>query len=356
MPHIAVSYRDEGHGKGAFYDHLTLRNITGWQTKLVTSKALPTIKFGSYINLRQAEKRYGLPLNPTLPDECCNYAEEAAFIFLPGYTRASDKNQPESHIERIKFEQELIRKAKYRGQPVLAVCAGSWTLWQAYGGEIKAVKDHNYGGAMPRLSKSSAKICNNKMIHDVKTKVGSFIHHAMFAKSKHNQTAVNSVHWQAVDAKSISKTDNLCISAQSKKNVAIAPNSRQKKKMQPEHCVEAFETIHGVPMLGVQWHPEAFNPKDKNASPHHGIFEALKIAGKTYNNRRKLNREFKKNWLENAFSEHLFFKPKNNYAREDSTEEVEHKLAELAISKKESELTFSSLPSTSIPCGLPPAH
>ncbi len=293
MPYIAISYRDEGNGKGAFFDHLTVRHMTSWSTQLVTDESIPTTPFASYLNSREANSDYGLPGNSNLPDTSPNYAENAAFIFIPGYTRDSDTKQPPNHVKRLKYEKDLIRKAKYRGQPILAVCAGSWTLWESFGGTLKAVADHNYGGAMPRMSTSSAQVCNNKMIHDIETVRNSFVHNAMFSKkSIINSTSVNSVHWNAVDDLSLVHTNNLKISANSKRNDAIAPKSRQSELMKPESCVEAFETIHGTPMVGIQWHLEAFNPGEANAKMHQGIFEALKTAGETYNNRQELNKEF----------------------------------------------------------------
>jgi gamma-glutamyl-gamma-aminobutyrate hydrolase PuuD len=324
MPHIAISYRDEGHGKGAFYDHLTLRKMTGWTTKVALPGHLTTTMFSSYINYREGNEHYGLPDDANLPEVSLNFAKEAAFLFIPGYTRASDRAQQASHVHRLNFEKELIRKARYRGQPILAVCAGSWTLWEAFGGEVKPVQDHNYGGAMPRISKSKAKICNNKMIHDVETVEGSFVHHGMFGKTNQRKIAVNSVHWNAVNEATLNKNSNICVSARSKTNDLIAPKSRQSKKMNPEGCVEGFETIHGAPMIGVQWHPEACNP----TTPHKGIFDALKTSGTAYKNRQKLNREFKKTWAEKAYSEQSFFKLNNNA---DDLLEVQEQLRTLAV-------------------------
>ena len=331
MPYVAISYRDEGHGKGAFYDHLTLRNMTGWSTKLVTSTNFPSTKFASYINYREGHGNYGLPLNNNLPDTSLNYGKKAAFLFIPGYTRESDHSQPQNHLTRLNFEKKMIQKARYRGQPILAVCAGSWTLWEALGGMIKPVSDHNYGGAMPRISKSKQRICNNKMIHNIDAVQGSFVQHAMFGKTNQVKTAVNSVHWNAVDDSNLNQISNIMISATSSQNDLIAPKSRQSKKMQPENCVEAFETIHGAPMIGVQWHPEAFNPSDNSAAPHKGIFDALKLAGTTYKNRQRLNKEFIKVWENNAHSDCVFFKPKRKDSQPAMLKELEEEMKSMKL-------------------------
>lgn len=331
MPYIAISYRDEGHGKGAFYDHLTLRHMTGWNTKVATSNSFPTTKFASYINYREGYGSYGLPLSSDLPEASLNYGKNAAFIFIPGYTRDSDNSQPENHLTRLAFEKEMIRKAKCRGQPILAVCAGSWTLWESFGGAVKPISDHNYGGAMPRIGKSKARICNNKMIHDIDAVEGSFVHRAMFGKTDQKKTAVNSVHWNAVDESTLDAASNVVVSANSNQNNLIAPKSRQSKQMKPENCVEAFETIHGAPMIGIQWHPEAFNPSDDNAAPHKGIFDALKVAGATYKNRQRLNKEFTKVWHKNAYADNVFFKPKPKENQAIILKDAEEELSSLKI-------------------------
>ena len=323
MPYVAISYRDEGQGKGAFFDHFTVRKMTDWSTRIAIKPPTNQLIFSNYINQRASIDAYGLPLTPSLPLIAEEDAKDAAFIFLPGYTRESDRSNSLFHQARLSFENELIRKAIYRGQPILAVCAGSWTLWQAYGGELVDVTDHNYGGAMPRLSKSDAVVCNNKMIHRVRPEANTFLASAMGG----NDIAVNSVHWKAVNAASVGLSRNIQTSATSIKDDMLAPMSRQSHRMQPDECTEAFETIHGAPMIGVQWHPEAFNPEEEDALPHQGIFKSIKTAGQTYLNRQALNREFSAHWRAQAHNSVSFFKPKM-----DSTcLEIEEQLSMLTI-------------------------
>lgn len=266
--------------------------MTGQQTVICKPEDTSIINVANYINLRGGDpKKYALPLNANIPTTADDWAKKSGFIFIPGYTRESDEKQPANHTKRIKYEQELISQARLRGQPVLAVCAGSWTLWENYGGCIVSVSDHNYGGAMPRLSTADPSVCNNKMIHRVKPKKGSYLAEAIQSKKSF---AVNSVHWKAPEENAAASTMNLLeVSAYSKQDNELAPNSRQGQVMKPEKCVEAFETKYGVPMMGIQWHPEAFNPKDKNFKTHQSIFSFMVTAGKTYLNRQRLNEEFK---------------------------------------------------------------
>lgn len=285
---IAISYRDEGKGKGAFFDHFTLRAITGVETEIVVQQNHAVTNFANLINYRNGHNEHGLPLNTSIPHTTSD-PKESGFIFIPGYTRDSDNKKSTAHTQRLIFENELIAKARLRGQPVLAVCAGSWTLWQSYNGTIKEVSDHNYGGAMPRMSSYRPLVCNNKMIHKVVPKAGTYL-----AGTIKNGDAfpVNSVHWKAPDEPSASVASLLEVSGSSQQDNLIAPMSRQQHQMKPEDSIEAFETRFGVPMIGIQWHPEAFNTEEQGSSPHQAIFSFMVASGQTYLNRETLNQEF----------------------------------------------------------------
>ncbi len=309
MQVTGISYREDGHGKGAFFDHFTVRKMTGWNSQSIAAPNADTTTLASYINYRAGNNQYGLPVNENLPEQANDYGIDAAFIFIPGYSRESDKQNSSTHAARLSNEALLIRKAIYRGQPILAVCAGSWTLWQAYGGDLNQVNDHNYGGGMPRLSTGSAEVCNNKMLHRVRPKEDTLLAKAM---SKHPEAIqnipVNSTHWKAINPQSKLISKNIQVNAYSVKDNNLAPNSRQGTQTNPDECAEGFETIHGVPMIAVQWHPEAFNPDQTTSKPHQGIFKVIQEAGLTYLNRRKLNSEFKDLWQANLHKRAAFFK------------------------------------------------
>lgn len=310
-PVIAISYRDEGLGKGAFYDHLTLRALTRWQTEIVHEHAVAITNFANLINYRAGYNQYGLPLDQNIPARSDNDGENAAFLFIPGYTRDSDSKQAPSHLTRMRYEQSLINKARHRGQPVLAVCAGSWTLWQTFSGKLKQVDDHNYGGAMPRLSKAQPEICNNKMIHRINISPHTFLDNSMGLPSSRNlKPKVNSVHWRACDDNEQDMPKELMISAHAVPDNRLAPKNRQSKLMQPDACVEGFETKHGAPIMGVQWHPEAFNLHEN--AQQNKLFQFMKSAGQTYLNRKNLNQEFCKKHSELSTSGLAFFGRENS--------------------------------------------
>jgi hypothetical protein len=60
--------------------------------------------------------------------------------------------------------------------------------------------------------------------------------------------------------------------------------------MRPEEdSIEAFETKHGAPILGVQWHPEAYShtqSKTHLASHQQHLIQYMSDAGQAYLNRR----------------------------------------------------------------------
>lgn len=63
--------------------------------------------------------------------------DDVDMLFIPGMPRGMESE------ERSQYEQQLIKDARNRGVPILAICAGSWQLWQAFGGGLKDVQDHN---------------------------------------------------------------------------------------------------------------------------------------------------------------------------------------------------------------------
>jgi gamma-glutamyl-gamma-aminobutyrate hydrolase PuuD len=293
---IVITYREDGKtaGKAAFFDHVTFRNATGVKTAIAAPKELPATQFYSYLNYREGHNYYGLPGNLGRPQAVNSKTiADCGLIVIPGEARVTATANPDAARARKKHELELIRQARLRGQPVLAICAGSWRLWQAYGGKTKAVSDHNYGGAMPRLSTTGAKVVNNKQIHRINLTVNSMLAKAMYRKKAIGQPTVNSVHWLAADSSSTPKM--LEVVATTKQDNAIAANNRQGSLMKPtKGSVEAFETKFGAPMIGVQWHPEAYNPKDPASlapTQHIQLLQFMMEAGRAYQRRREVVKE-----------------------------------------------------------------
>jgi hypothetical protein len=66
-------------------------------------------------------------------------------------------------------------------------------------------------------------------------------------------------------------------------------------ELQQRHrnAVEAFETRHGAPMLGLQWHPEAYNPDQPEYHANRNVMNFMARAGDAYEARRLTLRQFR---------------------------------------------------------------
>lgn len=262
---IAISYRLEGNhlGKAAFFDHFTLQKHTGFPTAVIHSSdtKIKVEHLKDYISTQTID----LPHSPIdtnterpIPIELESYLD-GGLLFVPGMTRDSYEKKPSVHQIRMTFENEVLKDALRRGRPILAVCAGTWTLWEALGGNIKVVSDHNYGGGMPRIS-AKGKMTYNKHIHDVVVKAGTLLQDMMALGEYVDERTlpVNSIHWMAPDDSHV--PDNFEISAVSKKNANVSIQTRQQTEMSPdENTVEGFSSVLGAPIAGFVWHLEAFD-------------------------------------------------------------------------------------------------
>lgn len=309
---IDISYRPDGkeEGKGAFYDHYTVQKSTKHETCLVKSPNAES-KLHQYVKQQTFNLPYGTEDDESkknIPPIKNGWNKNGGLLFIPG--RAKDSNDQ----EREKLELEMIRQARLQGRPILSVCAGSWRLWEAYGGQTKEVQDHNYNGGMLRLNNDGV-VTYNVQVHGVKIKSKTLLLSIMRqTPAKSIIETVNSVHWLAPDdkvkpklPKDEQKKDHvralyklLKVSGRAVVDQDISLNTRQGKKMSPEEeTVEAFETLFGAPVIGVLWHPEAYcryKGKDKKISQHseqRGILEFMAKAGDAYAARKRMTAEFK---------------------------------------------------------------
>ena len=185
-----------------------------------------------------------------------------------------------------------MKQARLRGQPILAVCAGSWRLWEALGGKLEEVSDHSYGGGMIRLNEMG-KIGYNKQIHRIKVESNTLLNDIMNISKETDRPSVNSVHWKAPSEKKIPSL--VRVSAKAVADNKIAPNTRQGTQMKPQNdTIEAFENQYGAPLLGIQWHPEAYTKNDSDEmtpDKHIAILEFMAKAGQAYHHKRLMLKE-----------------------------------------------------------------
>lgn len=298
---IAISFRLEGKhlGKAAFYDHFTLQGHTGFETAVLCSKT-PRIQskyLGDYVSTQTVNLPHS-PMNtkhgrPT-PVELESHLD-GGLLYIPGMTRDSYEKKPEVHQERVKFEQEILRDALKRGRPILAVCAGTWTLWETLGGSVKAVSDHNYGGGMPRIS-AKGKMTFNKHVHDVIITPNTLLHNMMELGDQVEERTLpaNSIHWKAPDGAKI--PNNFEVSAVSKKNSDVSIQTRQQTEMSPdENTIEGFSSIFGAPVAGFVWHLEAFDWSSRHSADvaNNKALLFMAKAGSAYRAKQNMLSDFK---------------------------------------------------------------
>ncbi|MGQ3892000.1 gamma-glutamyl-gamma-aminobutyrate hydrolase family protein [Legionella sp. CNM-4043-24] len=298
---IAVSDRPDGEGKGALFDHHRLQKVTSRPTQVITPGGrLPSLlksqlKMTAHITLPFGVEHH--KIHRLVPEsENINIAE-SGLIYIPGVSAAEYKTQ--AYQERMSLEMDIIRGARLRGQPVLAVCGGLWTFYKQFGGDIMAVSGHNYRGGMPHLSRVAPEVVNNKMVHRIEVAPEARLTLAALSlyHTPDMQLPVNSVHSYAADPSKL--PPDLIISARSVRDDTLAPidgHSPDKQKIKPDDCIEALENKHpGAPFLAVQWHPEAFgatSPAWHFPEKQMDMLIYMAVAGQTYTLRRALVKEF----------------------------------------------------------------
>jgi gamma-glutamyl-gamma-aminobutyrate hydrolase PuuD len=306
--YIDISYRED-FGKrelgGSFYDHYSVRWAINYPTRIVASPEQNTTALQRIIR----EAHMALSAAGEVPDETAKIYPQittnitdiinGGLLFIPGTSRETYDSNPRSYQLRIRFELELIKKAKLYGKPILAICSGAWTLLSSYGGNTGPVTDHDYRGGMPRVTTAAGKvgIVNNKELHKVRVSPGSLL--ATIVGITNQEFSVNSVHWEAPLEP---LPEYLQKTASSIYDPAISPKKAigTGELMRPQDSIEAFEDTYGAPILGIQWHPETYN-----SGPSQQVLLFMAQAGTTYHNRRTLVREYKEKISANTGEENI---------------------------------------------------
>lgn len=227
------------------------------------------------------------------------YLDQVDALYIPGaaFDPSSEfcideavKQAPDKRREE--FELKLIQGAKERGMPVLAICAGSWRLANAYGGKTNVLNEQDIAShdkwETIRMLTETAHIVPGTHFSDIhrtyQTKRELQINNGRASKELLVKKApiseapeslqINSCHWRVVDPETLN--DNFRVNA-----------------LSPEQHIEGFETIHGVPTFGFLFHPEYAIPqvRDEHGTSlvqdyktHRGAIEAWIDAGQSFQN------------------------------------------------------------------------
>ena len=143
---------------------------------------------------------------------------------------------------RDRVEIQLVKWAIEEGKPVLGLCRGLQVINVALGGTLYQDLDAEFPNAIKHDYYPTFGFARNHIAHDVTVARGSRLRHALVS----DRVPVNSMHHQGIKALAPGLTP-----------VATAPDG----------LIEAAESPNGSFVVGVQWHPEAFDASDPHTAP-----------------------------------------------------------------------------------------
>lgn len=204
-------------------------------TKMIDG--LPRVRLNeAYLDAVRAVGLVPLVVAPLEPPELASVIGAVRGVLLTGgedvapgeYGAATSPETDPPHRRRDRCEIALVRMARERGLPTLAICRGIQVTNVAFGGTLVQDIPSEYQSAL-RHDRADAR---STRVHDVQAEADSRIAQALGA----TRLSVNSSHHQSV--------------------AGIAPGLRVVARA-PDGIVEGAEwTGDDWWMLGVQWHPE----------------------------------------------------------------------------------------------------
>jgi gamma-glutamyl-gamma-aminobutyrate hydrolase PuuD len=153
-------------------------------------------------------------------------------------------------------------------------------VWKSFGGTTEAIDGH-LKLPMVKLNHAGTGTDNNEPVHAIRVRQGTLLAGAMGLTKKahdlkqdtqgtvsyHGALGVNSIHGYVVDSRAIPQSLEISATAD---DASESP--------------EGFESQHGAPILGPQWHPEAdFDRVNYNTQ----ILSYMALAGDAYVQKRR---------------------------------------------------------------------
>lgn len=255
-------------------------------------------------------------INEYLPQVDAVYIAGSRFDPSPKHCMDQPKKSL-ADIRREEFEIKLIQKASERGIPMLAICAGSWRLANAFGGKTIALSEEH--------TKKHLKENMRLMSDYITIKSGTMLH-GIHTAAQANKSIVQKTTVDAGKSKIVAEK-NLVSSNEKNENFndqELYVNSTHWRVTKfPEHqpftefghrfetsaqdpdtkTLEAFESKYGTPIIGVQFHPEysipLFIEKDgsycivQDYKTHRSILESWIESGQSYRHKQELQSEIK---------------------------------------------------------------
>lgn len=263
-PTIGIAWRDDGMGKGAFWDHYTLQKVLGMPTAIVNESTVnPNVKNRTrrHLHTLATFEKTAMVSFPVASPKHAQTLQGIVLLVIPGVDRRSDS------LQRQYFEERLLCREYQRGTlPIVLLCGAVYRL-SALGIKIGAVSHHANNGGMVRLN-TQGKVVYNTSIHSVQTGTGD---RACAIWPEPTTFPVNSVHSEAVvdlgyrrgEFEVVARSTGVCLT-----DKGTVRKTRGKDVMEPqEGAIEAIVTkdTSRAPVVAVQWHPEAYldDPKHR---------------------------------------------------------------------------------------------
>lgn len=225
------------------------------------------------------------------------FATEQGLLFIPGWEGNSASKS------RSELNMCLIKTAYLQGRPILAVCAGCWDLidyirkvTKCEETDIKVpVVNHANRRGMVTLNPSNGRVSRNEAIHEVEFVRESLMQSVI--KQPITRIQVNSVHNFALNQKSLNETI-MQVAARSVANSTCKNKDNTVRRigshiMNAEgNVVEAIESIEGVPIIGTQWHVEAYADEQDNFN--FSLIRYMILAGSAFDIKQTMLRELRR--------------------------------------------------------------
>ncbi len=311
---ITVSHREDGHGTGAFWDHYTLRRATQRGTAISHHRDLDPVVAPAGPGKRG---QFAGPMPGHEPQSSTGLGRGLLFIAGGNYGLNSETPRNKAHVPsgdaearhklRGQHETYLLQQAKLTGRPVLSVCGGSWRVLESFGGSTRGVQPNTHQTRkMPYLTTTGA-IAKVASEHGISISPGTMLSDMFKDEQGNRPTKVNSAHWAVAEESAQGRLKGVALVG-STKNPLLQVSARGPTALDPPYIgktgdfhhssVEAFESRHGAPIMGIQWHPEAydrgFTATEQQAN--HRLLNSMAKAGDTYDARREMTADFSK-WV-----------------------------------------------------------
>ncbi len=291
---IVISYRNDGKGKGAIYDHATFQQITGRDTVITADWGSTKPCFLDLLtNFDQPRLTLGVPYEKDVSYMRPLYASELgaelikdSLLVIPGVpefdmSRYSPAKLPiilKDAKDRAAYENRLLTESINR-RPILAICGGLYRLLGVLGQEIVNVDGHS--GSMPHFE--GGDLVDNDPKHPIVIASGSKLasllgytqtvmggKKAQLWSSTMNVTSVH--HKAAKEPFSHDFNSNYAVVAYAKRPAG--------HKGSFSESVEAIERLgDGPSVVGMQSHPESATGDSSDERRQQNMINALAEEG-----------------------------------------------------------------------------